>query len=64
MHQLNAGFTTVNMFNMSDSVKFIFFLVLCLVICDNSLGALRKCAEYNEYVSGNQIHIILALNII
>lgn len=49
MHQLNAGFTTVNMFNMSNSVKFIFFLVLCLVICDNSLGALRKCAEYNEY---------------
>nr|XP_036212715.1 uncharacterized protein LOC118679839 isoform X2 [Bactrocera oleae] len=29
------------MFNMSDSVKFLFFVVLCLVICDN-------CAEYNE----------------
>nr|XP_014098399.1 uncharacterized protein LOC106623411 [Bactrocera oleae] len=37
------------MFKMSDSVKFLFFVVLCLVICDNTLGAQRKCAEYNEY---------------
>ncbi|XP_069962082.1 uncharacterized protein [Bactrocera oleae] len=36
------------MFNMSDSVKFLFYVVLCLVICDNTLGAQRKCAEYNE----------------
>ncbi|XP_011213461.2 uncharacterized protein LOC105233179 [Bactrocera dorsalis] len=37
------------MLTTSDSVKFLFFVVLCLAICDNTLGAQRKCAEYNEY---------------
>uniref|UniRef100_A0A0A1X839 Tyrosinase inhibitor n=1 Tax=Zeugodacus cucurbitae TaxID=28588 RepID=A0A0A1X839_ZEUCU len=37
------------MFSISNSVKFLFFVVLCLAICDNTLGAQRKCAEYNEY---------------
>ncbi|XP_067625592.1 uncharacterized protein [Eurosta solidaginis] len=48
-YQFKARFTAVKMFTINNSKIILQFASLFFVTCDFSLGAQKKCAEYNEY---------------